>query len=164
MDKIAPIVKTIASDKHEITLHIPNVRYAKEHGLLIKRSLYTHEILLENMTTCGFNVISGGKFKGVKTVITVKCCAKGCDETSERQYSILISQERLPLCKSCLTITRSINGANQHKIVAFNEDKRIIFHSNAEAGRHLNLTPQTVYNYVKRGTTHSSGWRFEFLD
>ncbi|MED4635001.1 hypothetical protein P9443_19195 [Peribacillus frigoritolerans] len=164
MEKIPPIVKTYVSKKEEITLHIPNVRYAKENSLLKTARAFSHEIVLYNMETCGFGVISTKEHEGVYTFITTKCCNPDCDGTSEKRYLTFIQNERLPLCKSCLTIIRSINKINKRPIVAIKDGERIEFPSVAEAGRQLNIPPKNVYNFVMRGAIHSSGYRFEFLD
>ena len=58
MEKIAPIVKTLSSGKHEITLHIPNVRSAKENDLLWKRHGITHKMIEHNMELCGIDIAS----------------------------------------------------------------------------------------------------------
>jgi hypothetical protein len=164
MERIPPIVKTFENDKKSITLNIPNVRYAKENHLLIKANSFTHEILLRNMAVCGFDVVSTQEHKGAHTYITTKCCNLDCDGTSEKRYCVFIQNERLPLCKSCQAIIKGINKSNKRPIVAIKGGEKIEFSSIADAGRALNISQQQVYNHLKRGTPHKSGYKFEFLD
>ncbi|MGG3911265.1 hypothetical protein [Peribacillus simplex] len=164
MEKIPPIVKTYVGKEKEITLHIPNVRYAKENYLLQKKIGITHEMIEHNLELCGFEVVCYGEHKGVNTRIITKCCNVDCDNTCEKWYTTFIAQERLPLCNSCISIVRTINRINKRPMLAIKGSQRIEFESVAEAGRQLNINDRTVYNHLKRGTPHSSGYRFEFLD
>ncbi|CJC12995.1 Uncharacterised protein [Streptococcus pneumoniae] len=151
-----------SSGKQEITFHMPNVRYAKENNLLQQAKPMTIEVMMNNMNLCGFNVVSHDEYYGAHTKFTTKCCNVDCDNTTKKQYNTFISEERLPLCDSCAKL---INAKNKKRpIVAFKDSERIEFESVARAGKHLNIAQQTVYNLVKNGNTHSSGYRFEFLD
>lgn len=69
-------MQTLVSDKHKITLHIQNVHYAKENGLLWTKYGITHEMIQHNMMLCGFDFVSCGEHKSTKTKITVKCCKR----------------------------------------------------------------------------------------
>lgn len=164
MEKIPPIVKTFANDKHEITLHIPNVRYAKENDLLLKKHGITNEMIEYNMKICGFDVVAYGEYKGAVTKITAKCCNVQCENINEKKYSDFIHNERYPLCKDCQLIINGINPSNKRPIVAIKDDEKIVFESTHEAGRRLNISPQNIYNTLKNGRQHKSGYRFEFLD
>jgi len=164
MKKIPLVEKTFANDNDSITLHYPNVRYAKENKLLKTSKPMPIEMITKNMELCGFNVISCGKYAGAFTKITTKCCNINCEDTGEKDYHTYITNERFPLCASCIQVIQSINLKNKRPIVAIKGSDRIEFESVAEAGRQLNITKQNVYNYVKRGATHRSGYRFEFLD
>lgn len=64
MEKIPLVKQTFANNKDSITLHYPNVRYAKENGLLIKKRGITQEMISYNMELCGFDIVSYGEFKG----------------------------------------------------------------------------------------------------
>lgn len=164
MEKIPLVEQTFANDKKSITLRYPNVRYAKENHLLKKKQGITHEMIAYNMELCGFNVVSYGEIKGTLTKITAKCSNVDCEDTNEKMYTHFIANERYPLCKECQSIIMSINQSNNRPIVAIKNSERMEFYSSAEAGRRLNITQQTVYNALKNGKKHSSGYRFEFLD
>ncbi|MDA2738633.1 MULTISPECIES: hypothetical protein [Bacillus cereus group] len=164
MEKIPLVKQTFANNKDSITLHYPNVRYAKENGLLIKKRGITQEMISYNMELCGFDIVSYGEFKGSHTEPTTKCCNVNCENTSKKRYDTLINHERFPLCTSCTNILRGINVSYKRPIIAIKNDKKFEFESVAEASKQLNITPQNVYNYVRKGTPHSSGYRFEFLD
>ncbi|PFQ61211.1 hypothetical protein COK21_27810 [Bacillus cereus] len=164
MEKIPLVEQTFANDKKSITLCYPNVRYAKEKHLLRKARPMTYEMSSYNMELCGFDVVSYEEFRGAHTKITAKCSNVDCEDVNEKIYSDFITKERYPLCKSCQPIVRGINRSNKRPIVAIKSAEKIEFESVAQAARHLNITPQNVYNHVKKGTPHSSGYRFEFLD
>ncbi|MFK4423959.1 hypothetical protein [Bacillus sp. RC51] len=164
MEKIPLIENTFTRKGSSITIHFPNVRYAKENHLLRKAIPMTYEMISYNTELCGFNIVSYGEFKGVSTKITVKCCNVVCDDTAEKTYSNFIANERFPICKKCQSIISVINSNNKRPILAINGSERIKFESVAEAGRQLNSSTQAVYNALKSGRTHSSGYRFEFLD
>ena len=164
MEKIAPIVKTLSSGKHEITLHIPNVRSAKENDLLWKRHGITHKMIEHNMELCGFDIVSYEEHNGSHTKITIKCCNVDCNGTCEKKYTNFISHESLPLCASCTSIVMSINRTIKRPIVAIKGSERIEYESIQEASKKLDIIHQNVYNYLKSGRTHSSGYKFEFLD
>ncbi|ENJ6135025.1 hypothetical protein AB1Z82_001120 [Bacillus cereus] len=148
--------------KQEVTFHMPNVRYAKENNLLQQAKPMTVEVMMDNMKLCGFNVVSHDEYYGAHTKFTTKCCNVDCDNTTKKQYNTFVSEERLPLCSSCSALIGARN--KKRPIVAFKDSERIEFESVARAGKHLNIAQQTVYNLVKNGNTHSSGYRFEFLD
>lgn len=164
MEKIPLSVKTYEKFDKKLTLHIPNVRFAKENHLLRKQHGITHEMIFYNMELCGFDVVSYGEHKGVQTAIVAKCCNVDCDDTSEKWYTTFIAQERMPLCKSCNEIIRSINRSNKRPIIAVKGTEKFEFESVRETGRKLNIPHRTVYNHIMRGTPHSSGWKFYFLD
>ncbi|MED2981288.1 hypothetical protein P4311_07535 [Bacillus thuringiensis] len=164
MEKIPLVEKTFKRKDKSITLRHPNVRYAKEKHLLRKAIPITYEMISYNTELCGFDIVSYGEFKGVATKITTKCCNFDCDDTAEKTYSNFINQERYPLCKKCQLLILSINKSNKRPVVAINGSERIEFESVSEAGEKLNSSRQTVYNALKSGKKHSSGYRFEFLD
>lgn len=117
-----------------------------------------------NMNICGFDIVSYEEHKGAGTKIITKCCNIDCDGTTKKRYYTYIQHERLPLCESCSIIINSINTSKKRPIVAIRGFERFEFESAAEAGRQLNISRQNVYNYLKKGQKHSSGYRFEFLD
>ncbi|PFI96904.1 hypothetical protein COI88_28185 [Bacillus cereus] len=164
MQKIPLVEKTFANDKKSITLRYPNVRYAKENHLLRNKYGITHEMIVHNMSICGFDVVSYGEIKGVHTKITAKCSNVDCEDVNEKTYHNFINNERYPLCKNCQSIVSSINKNNNRPLVAIKGDKRFEFKNSHEAARHLGFTSQTVYHCVRNGKKHSSGYRFEFLD
>ncbi|MGQ7776826.1 hypothetical protein [Bacillus sp. WC2507] len=164
MEKIPLIEKTFANDKNSITLRYPNVRYAKGNYLLRYTRPISHEMIMYNMKLCGFDVISFGEHNGAKTIIGTRCSNIDCNDTCQKPYFRYISAERLPLCKTCVSITRGINQSNKRPILAFKNSKKFKFESIEEAGRQLNISGRDVYNYLKTGKKHSSGYRFEFLD
>ncbi len=150
--------------KKTMVLHIPNVRYAKDNDLLSSKRPLPLEFIKDNMNMCGFDVITYGEYDGVQTRIVTKCCNINCDNPAEKRYSTYITSERLPLCESCAAIVKSVNVSKKRPIVAIKDNERLEFQSVSEAGRQLNIPHRTVYNLVKNGNTHSSGYRFEFLD
>ncbi|MEB9610031.1 hypothetical protein P4J23_08215 [Bacillus cereus] len=164
MMKVPLVEKTLKAKDKSITLYYPNVRLAKENKLFRKKHGMTQDMISYNMEICGFNVVSYGEFRGVSTSVTVKCCNGDCENTAEKTYANFITGERLPLCKSCLSIVKSINKINSRPMVAVKSSEKIEFKSVAEAGRQLNISHQIVYNHLKNGKKHSSGYRFEFLD
>ncbi|PFX73737.1 hypothetical protein COL39_12945 [Bacillus cereus] len=164
MEKIRLVEQTFTRKDSSITIQFPNVRYAKENDLLRKAIPMTYEIISYNMELCGFDVVSYGEPKGTVTKITAKCCNVDCDNTNEKTYNNFITNERYPLCKSCQSIVKMINSNNKRPILAINGAERIKFESVAEVAKQLGSTNQTIYHCVRDGRTHSSGYRFVFLD
>ncbi|MGG1675502.1 hypothetical protein ACIFOT_07050 [Neobacillus sp. NRS-1170] len=95
MERIPPIVKTLADDKKSITLHIPNVRYAKENDLLIKAKRFKPEEVLKNKEICGFDIVSMSLFKGVQSKIITNCCNINCDGTIEKTYYNYVTNQEI---------------------------------------------------------------------
>ncbi|PGS52898.1 hypothetical protein [Bacillus cereus] len=164
MEKIPLIEQTFSSDKKSITLRYPNVRFAKENHLLLKKHGITQEMIEHNMTLCGFNIVSYGEFRSIQTKITTRCSNIDCNDTNEKTYLNFIYNERYPLCKDCQSTVLSINISNKRPIVAIKGDEQFEFKNSHEAARQLGFTSQTVYHCVRNGKKHSSGYRFEFLD
>jgi hypothetical protein len=167
MQKIPPVIKTFSSDKHEITLHIPNVRFAKENYLIQKANRgnpLTMEKILNNMNICGFEVVFYGELKSNQTKITTKCCNPDCDGAIEKTYSNYITNQEIPYCKACASIVGAINKSNKRPVLAIKDDSRIEFISIEDVSKHFNFTSQSVYHSLRNNKTHKSGWKFEFLD
>ncbi len=170
MEKITPLIKTYNVPERwklevfEIKLNILNVRHAKKHKLLKTARQLSNEMIISNMELCGFDIISIEKDLGTASKVTTKCCNIDCENTSKKRYQTYITNERLPLCATCMQIIRSINRVNRRRFVAIKGSESIEFDSSTEAGRQLKITPQNVYNLLKSGGTDSSGYRFEFLD
>lgn len=164
MERIPLVEQIFTREEKSITLRYPNVRYAKENNLLLKKYGITYEMIVYNMELCGFNVVSYGEIKGNATKITAKCCNVDCEDTNEKTYHNFINNERYPLCKDCQSTVLSINRSNKRPIVAIKGDERFEFKNSHEAARQLGFTSQTVYHCVRNGNIHSSGYRFEFLD
>ncbi|MED3986317.1 hypothetical protein P4646_20000 [Peribacillus simplex] len=171
MEKIPPIVKTykfpktwILEKRKELTAFIPDVRFAKVNNLLQNKHGITLEMIKHNMELCGFDVVSFGEHKSNQTKIITNCCNPDCNGTIEKQYKSYIIDESAPLCKPCATIIRSINVYKKRPIVAIKDSEEIKFESVAEAGRQLDIPQEIVYNHAKSGTSHKSGYWFEFLD
>ncbi|GCF75089.1 TPA: hypothetical protein ACGW7B_005661 [Bacillus nitratireducens] len=171
MKKLSPIVKTYKIPKHwimekrkEITLHIPNVRYAKENELLLKKRGITQEMIKHNMELCGFDIVSCGEHKDGQTKIVTKCCNIDCEGTTEKQYQFYIASENIPVCKSCSSIVRSLNTTKTRRIVAIKNDEKIEFASINEASEQLNITYKIIYNHLKSGTPYKSCYSFKYSD
>lgn len=155
MEKIPLIVETFTRKDKSITICYPNVRYAKENNLLLKKHGITHEMIVYNMNICGFDVVSYGEHNGVDTKIKAKCSNVDCENTNEKRYTTLITNERYPLCQACQPIIIGINRNNKRPIVAIKGEERFEFESVNEAARQLNITHQNVYNYLKKRCTTS---------
>ncbi|PEJ57060.1 hypothetical protein CN692_14270 [Bacillus sp. AFS002410] len=93
----------------KLTFKIPNVKYAKQHDLLLTSTRHTLESIEYNMKISGFDLIEIGKFKGTQTKVKVKCCNMSCDEIIEKTHGHFISMEQFPYCQSCSAIIFSRN-------------------------------------------------------
>ncbi|MGR5961122.1 zinc-ribbon domain-containing protein [Bacillus cereus] len=94
----------------EVTLEfkIPNVKYAKERGLIPDIKKQTLSNIQENMTKVGFYIVEIGELDGAKTKIKTRCCNVGCYGIIEKNYTSYISHENPPICKKCSSILTSI--------------------------------------------------------
>ncbi len=164
---VPSIVKTYETSEGNITLHIPNVKYAKENDLLkISRPVFM-EKMINNMAISGFDVVSIGEDMGVYSIFVIKCCNTECENTVERQYQSHVTKERVPLCKSCSQLITSIKrdiNPSKRRIIAIKGSKIIEFSSIVDAGRKFNITKQYVHDCIRRGAKHRSGYRFEYAD
>lgn len=148
----------------EITLKIPNVAHAKKQNLLKSTSDYTSRDVMDNMTICGFDVLSIDEGVGVFTKVTTECCNVDCKNKITKPYAHYITWETIPYCNTCKVIVQSMNYKKHRKIIAINHSTQILFNSRKEAAEEMKLPRQTIYNYLKSGKTHSSGYRFEYCD
>lgn len=164
---VSPIVKIYETSEGNITLHIPNVKYAKENDLLkISRPMFM-EKMINNMTISGFDIVSIGEDTGVSTVFVTKCCNTECEGIIERRYESHITKERVPLCKSCAQSIASIKRSmypSKRRIIAVKGSKIIEFDSIVDAGKKFNMPKQYVHDCLRRGVEHRSGYRFEYVD
>lgn len=95
----------------EMIFKIPNVKYAKENGLLIQTTptqKVTSEIIQHNMNICGFENVEILEFNKRKSVVKTKCCTVDCGGITEKPYYTFISKEQVPRCKHCSSIFISL--------------------------------------------------------
>ncbi|MBG9589534.1 zinc-ribbon domain-containing protein [Cytobacillus firmus] len=106
-----------------LAFKIPNVRYAKENGMLSKVHRHTEDSILHDMNICGFEDIEIGEFKGAKTRIKVTCCENDCDNFIEKEFRTFISDESPPFCKKCSKTIIAIKSSTKRNTTSL-EDKR----------------------------------------